>query len=214
MSLVRFTPSCVPLRMPKRYSRPICPPPSVPKPSASRSPKLPSPSGRVKRCVTRNALANFGMRSVVGKPMSVKSGSLGTTARSSGTVWLGCRRRGSGLTGVLGLAGKRPWRGSSQDDSGCNQNLRRVTPHRTDLPSGACLGANPVPTVAVLHVGKTARQSPGSLRSANRVTPHVNATDSSYTVGAPLAGRDRCGPHRSLESRRNALAQLSRCFAR
>src|SRR5207248_2466911 len=42
--------------MPNRYSRPICAPESIPNRSPATSPKL-SFSGRVKRCVTRNALA-------------------------------------------------------------------------------------------------------------------------------------------------------------
>ena len=41
LSLVRWTPTCVPAMMPKRYSRPICAPASVPKQSDSRSPKSP-----------------------------------------------------------------------------------------------------------------------------------------------------------------------------
>ena len=86
LSLVRWTATCVPLNRPNRYSRPICAPPSVPRPSARRSPKFPSPSGLVKRWVTRNALACFGIRSVVGRPTSVKSGSLGSTARSLGSA--------------------------------------------------------------------------------------------------------------------------------
>ena len=83
-SLVRWIPICVPDRMPKRYSSPICAPPSNPKASAARSSKPPRPRLRVNRCVTRNELANRGIRSVVGSPMIVKSGCAGLSARSLG----------------------------------------------------------------------------------------------------------------------------------
>ena len=82
LSLVRWMPICVPAMIPNRYSRPICAPPSKPKNSRARSPKSPEPSERVKRCVTRNALAKRGIFSVVGSPMMVKSGCEGFTARS------------------------------------------------------------------------------------------------------------------------------------
>src|SRR5215510_12329052 len=74
LSLVRWMPACNPRIRPKRYSSPICAPLSRPKKSSSRSPKSPSPSGRRKRCVTRNALENCGSRRLVGSAISVKSG--------------------------------------------------------------------------------------------------------------------------------------------
>src|SRR4030095_1027486 len=60
--------------MPNRYSRPIAAPLSRPNRSPARSPKSPAPSGRRNRCVTRNALEKRGTRSVVGRPINVKSG--------------------------------------------------------------------------------------------------------------------------------------------
>ena len=57
-----------------RNSSPIIAPESRPKKSAARSPKSPSPSGRVKRWVTRNALFHLGRRRPVGRLISVKSG--------------------------------------------------------------------------------------------------------------------------------------------
>src|SRR5580765_4414296 len=82
-SLVRRMPIWPLGMIPKRYSRPICAPVSIPKKSAARSPKSPLPSGRVKRWVTRNALPNFGSRNAVGSAISVKSGSASFKAASS-----------------------------------------------------------------------------------------------------------------------------------
>ena len=70
--------------MPKRYSSPICAPESNPKKSETRSLKEPSPSLRVKRCVTLNELPKRGILSVVGSVTIVKSGCAGFTARSLG----------------------------------------------------------------------------------------------------------------------------------
>ena len=84
LSLVRRMPACSPRIRPNRHSRPISAPESSPRKSSSRLPKSPWPSGRPNRCVTRNELANRGIRSVVGRPMIVKSGCAGFTARSLG----------------------------------------------------------------------------------------------------------------------------------
>ena len=73
-SLVRWTPTCVPGATPMRNSSPMIAPESRPKKSSARSPKSPSPSGRVKRWVTRNALFHLGRRRPVGRLISVKSG--------------------------------------------------------------------------------------------------------------------------------------------
>src|SRR5882672_581418 len=77
-------PICPPGTIPNRYSRPITAPASMPNRSLARSPKSPSPSGRVKRCVTRKALLYFGSRSAVGRLINVKSGSSSLSASSSG----------------------------------------------------------------------------------------------------------------------------------
>src|SRR5262245_4425858 len=79
----RWKPICPFGTMPKRYSSPIVSPLSRPKKSPARSPKSPSPSGRPKRWVTRNALLNFGSRSEVGRLTKVKSGSAGFNTASS-----------------------------------------------------------------------------------------------------------------------------------
>ena len=71
--------------MPKRYSRPMRAPESMPKPSPARLLGHASHfSGRVKRCVTRNALLNCGSRSEVGRLINVKSGSASFSTASSG----------------------------------------------------------------------------------------------------------------------------------
>jgi hypothetical protein len=69
--------------IPNRYSSPIAAPESMPNKSSVSSPKLPSPSGRVNRCVTRNALPNFGSLSDVGSATNVKSGSASLRAAGS-----------------------------------------------------------------------------------------------------------------------------------
>src|ERR1051325_5205515 len=86
-------PPCRPRINPKRYSRPICALESKLKKSAARSPKLPEPSGRPKRCVTRNAPLNRGSRSVVGSAEIVKSGC------NASRFWSGSRSREAGGAG-------------------------------------------------------------------------------------------------------------------
>src|SRR5687768_11224070 len=77
---------------------------SKPKKSEARSPKSPCPRARVKRCETRNPQRPAGSRSVVGRSISVKSGSDGTNGRSGSPRSI-CSTGAGGGTGCAGAGG-------------------------------------------------------------------------------------------------------------
>src|SRR5260221_5859314 len=76
-------------------------PESKPKKLLSRSLKLPAPSDRVNRCVTRKAILCSGSLSVVGSAARLKSGCSGSSRLSGSEVCAGVGAGGGG-GGVVG----------------------------------------------------------------------------------------------------------------
>ena len=177
MSLVRLTPICVPLMMPKRYSSPICAPPSVPNPSASRSPKLPC-AERAREAVGHAERAGELRHAQCGRKADEREVGLARIDRA--IAWRGSRFG-------LGRRGREPGPGPELGLAAADGE-----PHRTIAgPTAAAITilvtyafiAQFSPSAVALRKRNagfwclTSREigpnRPGPLRSTNRVTRHV-----------------------------------------
>ena len=113
----------------------------------SRSPKSPRPSGRVKRCVTRNASLCGGMRSAVGSSARLKSGCSGSSRTSGSDACAGCaaraqdRQRGRRIGWRLCLCDG--WRGAQgrpeqHHENGGTSRVDRTRLYAMSVTAAAC----------------------------------------------------------------------------
>jgi len=194
LSLVRWRPTWAPAIGAKRSSRPICAPESRPKRSLADWPKLPWPSGRVKRCVTRKASACFGSRSVVGRLTSVKSGWTGSGDMSSSSFAspAGATVEADAAGAVDGGAARTAATNECAESSG-------ASPEDGEEDGGGAAG--------VANAGATARQPTTRATNARDTTSVVWSLTSEL-----LSGVNTRGPRQSFLAPSSIQRRMTRIW--
>ncbi len=176
----------------------------------------------MKRCVTRNALANFGMRRSVGRAISVKSGCDGSTARSLGrpagrpaAPGRGCVGAGGGSVCCRGAAAARPPRNSGIRTTrarGCVRAIRSCQPQLLGAPISIQLEIRRRSGEVTQLARRRHRHDGGQHASNNqargpghRVIAQISLLAVSKAKRVPCSGRTQCHGRCADRARRSAF---------